>query len=222
MGGYRTLVVMPAYNEEVSIGKTVAALAFPVLVVDDASIDSTASEAELAGALVFSHERNLGYDAALTSGLQMGMALGYDFLITFDADGQHSSVDALEVAKLLRLGFPLVVGSRQKLPRISERLYSKLISHKFGIKDPMCGLKGYSVKHLRRAPINALYGTIGSGYALWIAASFGRVANLDIVASPRTEGASRFGGSFRANIRILASLVRQFRIIAGTPRKEVV
>ena len=63
----KVAIVVPAFNEAESIADVVAAIrdyGTPI-VVDDASVDATALQAQAAGAIVVRHRRNLGYDGAL-------------------------------------------------------------------------------------------------------------------------------------------------------------
>lgn len=102
----RVLVVMPAFNEEASVGRTVREVvgALPevdVLVVDDGSRDRTAQVASEAGALVLRLPFNLGVGGAMRAGFRYAVANGYRVAVQIDADGQHdpAGVPAL-LAKL--------------------------------------------------------------------------------------------------------------------------
>ena len=93
-GRSKTLVIVPAWNEEGSIGATIAELraAHPevdVLVVDDGSGDSTAAIAEGAGALVARLPYNLGVGGAMRAGYRYALRHGYAAAVQLDADGQH-------------------------------------------------------------------------------------------------------------------------------------
>ncbi|MGH3265026.1 MAG: glycosyltransferase family 2 protein [Trebonia sp.] len=99
----RTLVFIPAWNEEASIAAVIGDVrqALPeadILVVDDGSADATASRARKAGALVASLPFNQGLGAALQTGYLYALREGYDCCAHLDADGQHP---AGEVARLL-------------------------------------------------------------------------------------------------------------------------
>jgi len=111
-------IVMPAYNEERSIGKVLDALKrdgwHKIIVVDDGSRDRTAEIARSKGALVVSHEKNMGLGAALRSGLGRARKLGADRVITFDADGQHDPKAIESLAKALK-NADLVIGVRRHL-----------------------------------------------------------------------------------------------------------
>lgn len=86
------LIIVPAYNEERSVGDVVARLrsfGYPVLVIDDGSRDDTAAVAESAGALVARMPFNAGVGGALRTGLRFAADHGYQTVLQCDADGQH-------------------------------------------------------------------------------------------------------------------------------------
>lgn len=99
----KTLMIMPAWNEEEAIGNTIieARKALPeidLLVVNDGSTDQTASVAEQAGARVLNLPFNLGVGGAMRAGYTYAARFGYDQAIQLDADGQH---DPRNVPKVL-------------------------------------------------------------------------------------------------------------------------
>ena len=116
----RTLVFIPAWNEEDSVTAVIAGVreSLPeadLLVIDDGSGDATAARAREAGALVASLPFNQGLGAALQTGYLHALREGYDFCAHLDADGQHPPV---EVARLLEEVHAdradLVIGSRYR------------------------------------------------------------------------------------------------------------
>jgi len=111
-------IVMPAYNEERSIGRALDALKREgwrnIIVADDGSRDRTAEIARSKGALVVSHRQNMGLGAALRSGLTRGRKLGADCVVTFDADGQHDPKAVGFLVKALN-DADLVIGVRRHL-----------------------------------------------------------------------------------------------------------
>ena len=112
-----TWVVIPLYNEAEVIGDVVRGVLehFPnVVCVDDGSRDTSAEEARAAGAVVVSHPINLGQGAALQTGLSFALTdPSMQYVVTFDADGQHQVPDVLEMMDVLRRGeVDVVFGSR--------------------------------------------------------------------------------------------------------------
>src|SRR2546423_13109852 len=87
-----TAAVIPAYNEEKHIGDVVRRTRQKldnVLVVDDGSRDKTAQRAREAGAEVIIHPKNRGKGETIKTGLRHLLERQIEFIINFDADGQH-------------------------------------------------------------------------------------------------------------------------------------
>ena len=107
-------VVLPAYNEEISIGSVVLLArlyADRVIVVDDGSSDRTAEIAASTGAEVFVHSLNRGKGMAFKTGF--AAAEGADIIVTMDSDGQHNPADIPKlVAPILEGVADIVNGSR--------------------------------------------------------------------------------------------------------------
>src|SRR5689334_3686078 len=98
-------VVIAAYNEAGVIARVITDVrrrGYPVVVVDDGSTDATAEIAGQAGAVVISHPVNLGQGAALQTGIEYALAENSDFVVTFDADGQHRADEIAALLKALR------------------------------------------------------------------------------------------------------------------------
>ncbi|KQZ99119.1 hypothetical protein ASD71_19730 [Achromobacter sp. Root565] len=109
-------VVIAAYNEGSVIANTIAGV-LPyvrnVVVCDDCSSDATAQAALDAGAHVLSHPINLGQGAALQTGIAYALRQQAQYIITFDADGQHDAREILPMLAALKAsGVDAVLGSR--------------------------------------------------------------------------------------------------------------
>jgi glycosyltransferase involved in cell wall biosynthesis len=109
----RTSVIIPAFNEGLSIGAVVLDLLTAehwreVLVVDDGSVDGTGQHAAAAGAHVIRHPYNKGNGAAVKSGIRHASG---DYILIVDADGQHRPADAMRLVSGLA-DYELVVGAR--------------------------------------------------------------------------------------------------------------
>ncbi len=90
----RVLIIVPAWNEQDSIGATLREISECVrdadlLVVDDGSSDQTRQRAIEAGATVCSLPFNLGVGGAMRAGYRFALRHGYDVAVQIDADGQH-------------------------------------------------------------------------------------------------------------------------------------
>ncbi len=140
-----TLVVIPAYDEESTVGRVVAAvlgLGLDVLVVDDGSRDRTAVIARDAGARVVRLPVNVGVGGALRCGFAYAVQRGYDRVVQVDADMQHEpgAIPAL-LAAADATGAELVVGSRfgsgyraSRPRRLLMRLLAALVSRRVGAR----------------------------------------------------------------------------------------
>ena len=137
----RTLVFIPAWNEEASIAEVIGDVRehvpeADVLVVDDGSTDGTAARAREAGVLVASLPFNQGLGAALQTGYLYALREGYSCCAHLDADGQHP---ASEVRRLLDEVVAdradLVIGSRYHEGRgpAEGDDYQATISRRIGI-----------------------------------------------------------------------------------------
>ena len=113
----RTIIVIPAFNEEESLPDVLAHLAtvvpdFDVVVVDDGSVDSTYSVAQAGGVNALKLPFNLGIGGALRAGFRFASEHGYDRAVQFDADGQHEATEIGQLLTEIDNGADLVIGSR--------------------------------------------------------------------------------------------------------------
>ena len=106
-------VVIPAYEEAAAVGVVIESLLAAaawreVLVIDDGSVDETATVAATAGARVIKHPYNKGNGAAVKTGIRNACG---DYVLIVDGDGQHTAADALRLVAFLG-DYDLVVGTR--------------------------------------------------------------------------------------------------------------
>ncbi|OPY27305.1 MAG: Glycosyltransferase AglJ [Methanocella sp. PtaU1.Bin125] len=110
------LVVIPCFNEEVSIGSVVLRAynyADRVVVIDDGSRDRTADVARMAGAEVLRHEVNQGKGAGIRRAFEYAIMAGADILVLIDGDGQHNPDEIPRLIEpILKREADMVNGSR--------------------------------------------------------------------------------------------------------------
>ena len=122
----RTLVFIPAWNEQASIAGVVADVreqiaGADILVVDDGSTDATTARARECGVLVATLPFNQGLGAALQTGYLYALREGYDCCAHLDSDGQHPAADVARLlAEVEADRADLVLGSRYRDPDAAE------------------------------------------------------------------------------------------------------
>ena len=162
----RILAIVPAYNEEGSVGKVIEEVKthFPqaaILVINDGSTDHTSEKARTCGATVLELPFNLGIGGAMQAGYKYAYEKGYDIAVQVDADGQH---DPKEIQKLLRAleveKIDVAIGSRfigdssyrpSTMRRIGISIFSRVISTIVGqkITDPTSGFRAANRKAIQ-------------------------------------------------------------------------
>jgi len=109
-------IVVPAYNESAvirSILRPLVASGYSVVAVDDGSRDKTWGQLKGLGVHRLRHPFNLGQGAALQTGVSYALQQGAQYILHFDADGQHSPEDIPGLlAPLLAGRADVVLGSR--------------------------------------------------------------------------------------------------------------
>lgn len=215
----RIAIVIPALNEACAISEVVAGVSLygVPIVVDDGSKDETAILAERAGAVVVKHASNRGYDAALESGLFKAIDLGFEYAVTLDADGQHvpQTLQAFKVE--FDNGADLVVGTRDHHQRFAESVFSAVGNLLWGVRDPLCGMKGYKLSHLSKLGFFDSYHSIGTEFSLRCARTGLDIRSVPVPTQNRS-GQSRFGSGFRPNLKILRALL--IGLFRATPFKK--
>ena len=114
----KTLVIIPAYNEEKSIKEVVNNVYkqdiqnCDVLVVNDGSNDNTYNEAKKTKAIVIDLPSNLGIGGAVQTGYIYAYQNNYDIAIQIDGDGQHDPRYIKEMINEIKKGNDMIIGSR--------------------------------------------------------------------------------------------------------------
>lgn len=232
-----TLIVMPAYNEEETVGavvrETIHALpGVRCLVVDDASNDRTSEVARDAGAQVARVPYNLGVGGAMRVGFRYALDHGYSAVVQIDSDGQHdpSSVPALlaqldEADVVIGARFAGVGDYRVTGPRWwAMRVLSTFLSSFTGVRltDSTSGYRATGPRALalfaQHYPAEYLGDTIES---LVIAHRAGcRVTQVPVAMRPRAGGTASHD-PLKSAVYLGRALVALAFALVSSPRSIV-
>jgi glycosyltransferase involved in cell wall biosynthesis len=158
MNSRRVLIIIPCYNEQVSVASLLKEIVdcrqgYETIVVDDGSQDATYQTARQFSPTV-KLLRNLGIGGAVQTGIKYACNQGFDFCIQLDGDGQH---DPNEIPKLLqayqKMPHSIIIGSRYLqndtfrstwVRRFGGKIIAKVMSLLFSgctITDPTSGMR---------------------------------------------------------------------------------
>jgi glycosyltransferase involved in cell wall biosynthesis len=116
INGKRIAVVMPAFNAERTLHRTVAALPDVVdvkILVDDCSSDKSAELAERLGLMVFRHDRNYGYGRNQKTCYDLALSAGVDIVVMLHPDYQYEPALVSVLASMVASDvYDVAIGSR--------------------------------------------------------------------------------------------------------------
>ena len=200
----KLLIVIPAYNEEGSIGQVIEELRKKVpemdyIVVNDGSSDRTAALCREMGCPLLDLPANLGLTGAVQAGLRYAYETGYDAAVQIDGDGQHdpSFLPAM-AARMEEKDLDLVIGSRfvgAKKPRSLRMLGSNIIETAIRlttgkrITDPTSGMRMYSRRILKEMAYG-LNARPEPDTVAWLLRKGARMEEMQVAMRDRTAGES--------------------------------
>lgn len=214
----KTLVVMPTFNEALSLTETVRNLfanvpEIDLLIVDDASPDGTGAIADAIAKAdsrvsVLHRSEKGGLGGAYLAGFKLAATRGYDFVVEMDADGSHRGVD---LPNLLAEApeHDLVIGSRyvkgggshgwslhrKAISRLGNVYTSFILGAK--IKDITAGFRVYRLGFL----LPLLDASAAHGYAFQVELAWkarlagGRIIEVPILFEERAHGSSKMSSA---------------------------
>jgi glycosyltransferase involved in cell wall biosynthesis len=234
----KTLVIIPALNEEDSIARVVRDIRqqlphADVMVVNDGSTDDTGRIAAQAGALVLHLPYNVGIGAAVQTGFMFAEQQGYEVVIRSDGDGQHDPSELRRLLDALQVGdADMIIGSRYiedrgyttSTPRrMGTEVLARLISAIIGqpITDPTSGFNAFNQRTIQLCA--KLYPhDYPEPEALVILHRAGlRLREIPVTMKPRAGGRSSITPfrsiyyMFKVTLAILIGLLRRAPMVNG-------
>ena len=201
-------VIIPVYNEELTIGKIIErtknalqqiGLNYEIIVVDDHSYDKSLDAARKHGARLFSLKEHLGKGYVLRAGFAKAKG---DIIVTIDSDGSHRPEEIQEVLMpVLENRADLVIGSRylnhkpvatRKLNAFGVKVFNFLIDLLTGvaITDSQSGYRAMRSEVLKKQKLYAREYEIESEMLIKTVKAGFRVAEVPISFEQRTFGRS--------------------------------
>ena len=213
----KVFCIIPAFNEERTIGQVVASvkpLVDELIVVDDGSSDATVEIAFKQGAKVLRHFLNRGQGASLETGNQYALANGADIVVHFDADGQFVAEEIKDIiAPIARGEADVVLGSRflgkkTNMPFLKKsiimptaRLVNKALLG-LSLSDPQPGFRALSRSALEKIKIKQ--DKMAHNSEILHKISFYKLRLKEI---PVTVIYTEFGQNFWGGIRIVKDIL---------------
>jgi glycosyltransferase involved in cell wall biosynthesis len=202
--------VIPAYNEASAIKSVIdsCSKAGHVVVVNDGSIDHTAEVVRATQAHLINHNTNIGYAAALKSGLSFVLDK-YETICVIDADGEIPP-DIFKKYLDTPLNNSFIIGDRQTKNRFVESFICKFLRLNSKINDPLCG--GFVISGtLNKATLNKISHAEMDNCFLTYKFTACQLAQkvLNIHFKPKKRnGKSRFGSGLALQLDILRSYIK--------------
>jgi glycosyltransferase involved in cell wall biosynthesis len=223
--GHRCLAIIPALNEEESIGQVIEEIRlfepeFEIVVVDDGSSDRTAAIAAEHGATVLRLPFNLGIGGAVQTGYRYAFEKGFDLAVQIDGDGQHDPRQLPGIVTPVLAGeADLVIGSRFALPsgyraafirRFGMLFFARLISAVVGqrLSDTSSSFRAFNRRSLCLFASDYPHGFLETVEATVMAVKHGlRVREVPVTMRHRTTG--------RSSLTLAVSVYYGFKVLVA-------
>lgn len=198
---------MPAHNEERAIKKVVEKTkkyVDKIIVVDDASSDSTNDVVKKLGVILITHKKNRGLGGALRSGFKRALEISKsdgDIIITIDADGQHVPEEIPIFVKEISKGYGFVLGKRnlsnypfvKKFGNFFLNLFTNIICGT-NLKDTESGFRAFTKKSLKKMTFSGERYEIAAEILYQIGKNNIKSSNVDITIPIYVKGVGVLDG----------------------------
>ena len=215
----KTLIIIPAYNEEASLGNTVAKLMVAVpevdfLFVNYGSTDGTVSVCQDNSYPFFDMPSNLGLAGAFQAGIKYAYRHGYDCAIQFDADGQHLPQYIHDLEQALQTS-DIAIGSRfvdqpkgNSLRMFGSNIIQGAIKLTTGqvIHDPTSGMRAFNKRMIKLLALGLNMGPEPDTVSYLIRAAHAKVVEVPVQMAEREAGESYFNWKSSAKYMLRMTL----------------
>lgn len=197
----KTLLIIPAYNEEESLKATIDSLSgldVDIIIVNDGSKDSTVQVCRENCYPFLDLSTNLGLAGAFQAGMKYAYRHNYDCAIQFDADGQHLPEYIEPLIEAIKEN-DIAIGSRfvnEKKPRSMRMLGSNLISAAIRLTtgekltDPTSGMRAFNKRMIKQLALGLNFGTEPDTVSYLIKRADAKVVEVPVKMAERFAGES--------------------------------
>ena len=206
-GKSKFLILIPAYNELENLKKFIKKInrLVPVCVLDDYSNDNTEEWLLKNNIHFIKNKKNFGYEKNLINGIKK-FRKKYDYLITFDGDGQHKISDLKKIINI-KMNYDIIICNRKNKNRFLEVVISIFSNFFFGLRDPLSGFKVYKTIILKQKNFKEIKNYFLVDFLLTFVKSDLKIINIEISTKKRF-GSSRVGNSISITFKELKILLK--------------
>lgn len=243
MGAMKVVVVMPAYNAEKTLKKTLDDMpknvADEIILVDDSSHDQTVKVAKRLGLTTYIHPQNRGYGGNQKTCYTVALSQSADIVVMIHPDYQYDSSLTGEIVKFIQNGrFDIMLGSRirtrQEALAGGMPLY-KYISNRFltilenvilgqNLSEYHTGFRAFHARTLKRLPFHKFSDNFVFDQEILISAIFSgyRIGEIPVPVRYFPEASSiNFRRSVVYGLGILVTLLKYVLSSAGVYRSKI-
>lgn len=218
----KTLIIIPAYNEENNIINTVTKILelnnsnIDYIVINDGSTDNTLQKLIDNQFNYLNLPTNLGIGGAVQTGYKYALNNNYDIAIQFDGDGQHNSEYINLLIQEIEAGNDLVIGSRfinntkgfksTKTRRFGIKILSNLIKlcTKNKVSDPTSGFRACNKKIIKMFSLDYPYDYPEPDTIVTVIKKNFKVKEIPVIMNEREQG--------RSSINIIKSIYYMIKV----------
>lgn len=218
----KLLILIPAYNEAENIERVVDNIEknysqYDYIVVNDGSKDKTYDICVKKGYKVIDLPINLGLAGGFQAGVKYAYRKGYDYVIQFDADGQHLPEYIEPMIEEIEKGYDIVIASRfveKKKPFSARMIGSRMISQAIKIttgkkiNDPTSGMRLYDRKCMMEYAQEVNYGPEPDTIS-YLIKNGAKISEIQVDMEERVAGTSylNFAKSISYMFRMMVSIM---------------
>jgi len=196
------VVLIPAYNEIKNLVK-ILKYKYNYLVIDDFSDDGTEKLLKLKKINYIKNLTNVGYEKSLIKGFDYLKKKKFKYVFTIDGDGEHP------LSKIKKIYFlaknkkaDLIICNRKSKNRLLENLLSIFFYIRFGLKDPLSGMKIYYLPNIKNLINKIDKNSFLVDIIIKLINKKHKILNYEIITKKK-NGDSKIGYNFKVQLKIL-------------------